>query len=409
MSLADSLKDLYNSNQYPLHMPGHKRKDMGELSNAYHLDITEIEGYDNLYDAQGILKEAMDFASEMYRCPHTYFLVNGATTGIITAIYAATKQRDRIVIAANCHRSVMAAVRLRELEVDIIKPHIITEEVDGAVDCNDLEKLFYKKKKAGILPKALVITSPNYDGVVSDVKRIAGICHKYGVILIVDEAHGAHFSMDNRVPKGAINCGADIVIHSTHKTLAAMTQTALLHAQGKLVNITKVEEYWRTFQTSSPSYVLMASIDSAIRELDTEGKRLWDNFFEYKGEFLKKCEGLKALRLLSEKEVIEEGFGIALDPCKITVITGKGVSGYALQSILLKDYHIQPELASDSRILAIVTYSDSKEGFARFADALIDIDRRIIDGERFDHEILQAEAVAGENKDLYAPCIPGIR
>ena len=285
--------------------------------------------------------------------------------------------------------------------------HMIDNEIFGAVDCEEVEALLFEKKEAGELPKSLVITSPNYDGVVSDVATIADICHKYGVILIVDEAHGAHFSLDKRLPKGAIECGADIVIHSTHKTLAAMTQTALLHVQGELVDITNVEKYWSVFQTSSPSYVLMASIDAALRELVKDGNRLWDCFFKNKAEFLEKCKQLKSFEILSEQKVMEKGLGTALDPCKITVTTSGKISGYALQGLLLDEYNIQLELASDNRILAIVTYADRYEGFMRFADALIDIDRRLLEGETFNLEaITQANNSKEENRDLYAPCIP---
>lgn len=391
-----------------MHMPGHKRRDMGELSSSYHLDITEIEGYDNLYDAQGILREAMDFAGIMYECPNTYYLVNGSTTGIITAIYSATNQGDHILVADNCHRSVMAASELRELKVSVIATKKVTKDIDGAIDCSDLQKLLQDKAAKGDSPRALVITSPNYDGIVSDVKKIAKICHSNGVILIVDEAHGAHFSLDLRLPVGAIKCGADIVIHSTHKTLAAMTQTALMHVQGELVDITKVQKYWHTFQTSSPSYLLMASIDEALRELDRDGQELWSSFLEKRAQFDNKCSELKCLRLLKQEDIDGKGAVTELDPCKITIVTEGVVNGYALQSVLLEEYNIQLELATDNRILAIVTYCDSEEGFDRFASALLEIDSRISAGESLEKgKGLQAADSTGENRELYAPCIPG--
>lgn len=409
MSLADNLSELYKSDQYPLHMPGHKRKDMGELSGAYHMDITEIEGYDNLYDAQGILREAMDFAGKMYDCPNTYYLVNGSTTGIITAIFAATVSGDAILIASNCHRSVKAATELRELRVSTINPESIAKDIDGGINVDELAAAFEKKGADNDLPKAFVITSPNYDGILSDIKSIADICHRYGTILIVDEAHGAHFSLDERLPVGALKCGADIVIHSTHKTLAAMTQTALLHVSGDLVDITKVEKYWKIFQTSSPSYILMASIDAALREIDEKGAEIWTSFLENKAGFVKRCEQLRALRLLKEADVSEKGTFMTLDPCKITIMTDGRIDGYMLQRLLLNEYNIQLELASKNRVLAIVTYADGKDGFDRFADALIALDKRIIAGENFDNrQTTQAESSYGKNRELYAPCIPGI-
>lgn len=403
MSLAEALKDLYDSNQYPLHMPGHKRSDMGLLSEAYHLDITEIEGYDNLYDAQGIIREALDYAGRIYNCPNTYYLVNGATTGMITAIYAATDQGDSVIIADNCHRSVFSAAELRELRVTTIQTEKVGADIDGAIDCSKLINILEEKEY-----KALVVTSPNYDGIVSDINKIAKVCHDNNMLLIVDEAHGAHFSMDDRLPVGALAGGADIVVHSTHKTLSAMTQTALLHAQGELVDITKIEKYWHTFQTSSPSYVLMASIDSALRELGDCGNELWNSFFENKAKFIGKCSSLKELKILDRADITGKGSVVNLDPCKITVITGEKVSGYILQRILLEEYNIQLELASDKRILAIVTYADSATGFERFADALCEIDKRIIGGENFGEKLVsQAVDSSKANRELYAPCIPG--
>ena len=406
MSLSDTLLDLYKSDQYPLHMPGHKRCDMGILSDAYHIDITEIEGYDNLYDAQGILREAMDRAAQLYKC-RTYYLVNGSTTGILTAIHAVTEHGDTILVANNCHRSVYAAAELRNLNVLSLAVGVITKDVAGAVDICALRSYLQELVNRDSLPKALVITSPNYDGIVSNVKEIADICHNYGIVLIVDEAHGAHFSLDSRLPKGAIENGADIIIHSTHKTLAAMTQTALLHVQGNLVDITKVEKFWHMFQTSSPSYVLMASIDDALKDINDNGKELWDSFFEKKERFLKSCENLRVFKSRGEGEVAKCGDISGLDPCKITVFTGGVIDGYVLQDKLLRDYNIQLELASRDRIIAIVTYADSEEGFVRFARALCEIDDELVGGVDISSKVQSQKAKASnEKKELYAPCIP---
>lgn len=399
--LTDILENLYKSDEYPLHMPGHKRCDMGILSDAYHLDITEIEGYDNLYDAKGILKEAMDFAGRMYGCAHTYFLVNGSTTGILTGISAIADKGDTLIVASNCHRSVFSAAKLNRLEVKVVAPeHIDEYDIDGEITAKSIWHAIEEIKDSAKIV-GVVITSPTYDGVISDIESIATTCHSYDIPLIVDEAHGAHFSLSALMPKSAIEYGADIVIHSTHKTLAAMTQTALMHVQGLLADISKIEEYWHTFQTSSPSYVLMASIDAALREIDKEGEGLFEVFTKNRKAFMWKCRDLKKLRIIPDE--------VAADPCKIVVSTlDTDVSGIWLQNKLLDDYHIQLEMASDNRIVAIVTYYDTEEGFNRFADALISIDEKIANGEVNDiHRLTQASGASDDKKNLYAPCIPG--
>lgn len=401
MNLTDELNSLYGSKQYPLHMPGHKRCDMDILSDAYHLDITEIEGYDNLYDAHGILQSAMEYAGKVYNCSKTYYLVNGSTTGILTAISSVADRGKRIIIANNCHRSVANAIELMNLRADYIEvSRILSNDVYGAVNYEVLEDKF-----AILDVCALVITSPSYDGIVSDIGRIVEICHKYSVPVIVDEAHGAHFSMDERLPIGALTYGADIVVHSTHKTLAAMTQTALLHVQGKLVDITRVEKYWSMFQTSSPSYVLMASIDSSLRQIQENGKKLWDEFFKNKDDFLKISPDLSCLHILCKEDLSNDKYAVELDPCKITIITKPDqITGVELQKVLLDKYDLQVELASEDRLIAIVTYADSFEGFQRFKEALLDIDIDLANGKRHTCEGTQASNANQDKKGLYAPC-----
>lgn len=405
MSLADKLISLHNSDEYPLHMPGHKRMDMEELSEAYHMDITEIEGYDNLYDAQGILREAMDYAADMYHCSNTYYLVNGSTTGILTAISAVADRGEYLIVADNCHRSVYAAARLNRLKVAAVNTEKNEKyHISEVIKAEIIEDIITQLADAGKNIAAVVITSPTYEGVISDIASIAEVVHNKKIPLIVDEAHGAHLGLDSRLPESALKGGADIVIHSTHKTLAAMTQTALLHAQGALVDITKIEGFWSTFQTSSPSYVLMASIDAALRQISEDGERLWNAFFDNRSVFDRKCENLRHLEIIKLKNVYQ-------DPCKIVVSThGCPVNGVWLQRRLLDTYHIQIEMANDDNVIAIVTYADTLEGFVRFADALLEIDEEIgnmtSDADALS-AVTQAAGAADSKKYLYAPCVPG--
>ena len=442
-TLTEELIKLYESDEYPLHMPGHKRQDTGSaLDDAYHLDITEIEGYDNLYDARGILRDAMDRAAALYGCPHTYYLVNGSTVGILIAVHtvaAMYDQRDRILVASNCHRSVRAGAELAGLKADIIDTESIDiagdadtrvkspdpedEEdaadsgsrtaglIHGGIQAASLEKRLADAAAAGASYAAVVLTSPTYEGIISDIEVAADICHRYDTVLIVDEAHGAHLDLSDVYPGGALRYGADIVIHSTHKTLAAMTQTALLHVQGTLVDITTIEKYWTMLQTSSPSYVLMASIDNALRHITENPQMVRAHMERISGvrSMLmqnREGQGLKSLKLLTERDISGYDSCAALDPCKIVVSTKDTyIDGYALQKILLDDHHIQLEMAADDYIVGITTYMDTDEGLERFAAALLEIDDRLRD-RYYNIDCTLTDDRTERRTDLYAPCIP---
>lgn len=451
--ISEELIQLYNSGEYPMHMPGHKRQDTGSpLDSTYHMDITEITGYDNLYDAHGILREGMDYAAGLYDCPHTYYLVNGSTIGVLIAIHTVAEmygkqpgKRSRILVASGCHRSVWAGAELAHLKADIIDteyidiPHelnVHTEKPDtghntDSIDKNrgsavhiragispaSLEKSLSEAKAAGEGYAAVIITSPTYEGIISDVEAIANVCHRYDTVLIVDEAHGAHLDLSDEYPGGALRYGADIVIHSTHKTLAAMTQTALLHAQGALVDITILEKYWTRLQTSSPSYVLMASIDNALHHI-TENPDLvrkhTDMVRDMRAKLGAKADsagGLKVLGLLTPDDLRSCDTAVALDPCKIVVFTGSsGIDGYTLQKILLDEYHIQTEMATDDYVLGITTYMDTEEGIVRFIDGILKTDEELCRGghENYRHSVTEGATDTPRNvsNPLYAPCIP---
>ena len=354
--MYDELKNLYDSDIYPMHMPGHKRRDgFGQIEKAIEIDITEIPGYDDLYEPEGIIKDALKRAADLYKADHTLFLVNGSTVGILAAVFATTKQHSRILIARNCHKSVYHAAALRELKAEYIFP----AQTDGMFEAIDPKEVEDRFKNDSF--DAVIITSPTYEGRVSDIEKIADICHRNKAALIVDEAHGAHFGFHERFPKSAVSA-ADIVIMSTHKTLPTLTQTGLMHVKDEYYP--EAMKYIQMFQTSSPSYLLMSSIDSCLRKIKDKGSKLWEDFFIYRDAFSKCMDQLKHL------EYIETD-----DPCKIVISTAKSsIFATKLAERLLNEYYIQIEMESATYIVAIVTCNDSKEGFERFSDALLKID-----------------------------------
>ena len=390
--MYDELKKLYDSDIYPMHMPGHKRRDgFGQIKNALEIDITEIVGYDDLYEPEGFIKEALKRAAELYKAEHTMFLVNGSTVGILASVFAATKPCGRILIARNCHKSVYHAAALRELKAEYIFP----SQKDGMFESIDPKEVEDKLKSADF--DAVIITSPTYEGKVSDIEKIAHICHENKAALIVDEAHGAHFGFHDRFPKSAVGA-ADLVVMSTHKTLPTLTQTGLLHVNDEYYE--KVTKYLQMFQTSSPSYLLMSSIDSCLSKIMESGSRLWEDFFTYRDAFTKRMDKLKHL------EYIETD-----DPCKIVISTAEScIYATKLAKRLLNEYHIQIEMESAEYIVAIVTCNDSKEGFERFADALLKIDSTLCSSK---DEKINIERFAGllhtkaqNNIYIYPPGIP---
>lgn len=384
-SIYERLAALARSDVYPYHMPGHKRNAGAGLPEGFaQLDITEIEPFDNLHHAQGILKEAMEEAAELYGADRTYFLVNGSTCGVLAAVSAAAAEGDTLILARNAHLSAYHGVYLRRCLMVPLYPERLAEYgVYGAVGADEVERLLRRHPEA----KAVFITSPTYDGFVSDVEKLAEVVHAYGKILIVDEAHGAHFGLDERMPPSSLDCGADLVIHSLHKTLPSLTQTALLHVKGSRVDCGRLERFLRIYQSSSPSYLLMGSIDLCIRQMRKHRREWFDSFFERRGKLMKELSTLKVLQVVPDGPVTEAAYaGSALkyyDPSKLMIFCDRvGINGVELQRILLEDYHLQMEMAGANYVLAILTVMDTREGFMRLAAALKEIDAAMLSKEQ---------------------------
>lgn len=363
-TLYDKLKTYEASDYYAFHMPGHKRNtERFQAELPYGIDITEIDGFDDLHHAEGILKEAEERASGLYKAEETHFLVNGSTVGILSAILGTTNKGDKILVARNCHKSVYHAIFLNELEPVYIYPKYEKElQINGEISGESVKCAL--EKYADI--KAVMIVSPTYDGVVSDIEEIAKIVHQYHIPLIVDEAHGAHFGFHDGFPENANVKGADIVIHSVHKTLPAMTQTALIHLNGSIVDRENVRMYLHMLQSSSPSYVLMASIDECMEILEKDGKRLFAEYFKNIEELREALKKLKHLQIVKTEKFDISKFIISVKNANIT--------SKELSDLLLEKYHLQMEMTAGSYVLAMTTIGDTKEGLQRLSEALFEID-----------------------------------
>ncbi|MGN8801446.1 aminotransferase class I/II-fold pyridoxal phosphate-dependent enzyme [Candidatus Merdisoma sp. HCP28S3_D10] len=373
--LYRKLADYGASDFYAFHMPGHKRL-IGEFENPFHMDITEIDGFDDLHhpEAEGILTEAQRRAARVFGAEETHFLINGSTAGILSAISGCTKQGGTLLMARNCHRSAYHGAELRGLKTEYLYPQYLEElGINGAVLPEDVEKALNEKKEI----QAVMIVSPTYDGVCSDVERIAAVCHSFGVPLIVDQAHGAHFRFSEYFPEDAVSAGADVVIHSVHKTLPSLTQTALLHVQGKLVDRERIRKFLSVYQSSSPSYVLMASIDACVDLIEREGRELFEQHVRKLRMFRENCRDLKMLYLAGADR------GSDFDRSKLLISArranriGVGLTGEELSRILRERYHIQMEMSGPDYVVGIASVGDSQEGFRRLAEALHEMDREL--------------------------------
>lgn len=364
--LFNRLKEYADSDRLPMHMPGHKRR-MGEIGNPYFIDITEIDGFDDLHHARGILLEAQKRAAALYHSEETHYLVNGSTAGILASISGCTSFGGRILVARNCHKSVFHGARLRGLQTEYIYPQFLENMgINGAVSAEDVDQML--KRYPDI--QSVVITSPTYDGVVSDVQRIAKTVHGYGIPLIVDEAHGAHFPFSGHFPTDSVSAGADVVIHSLHKTLPSLTQTALIHLNGRILDPyrDRIRGYLSVYQTSSPSYVLMASIDSCMDWI-RDSEKQFEQFHERILRLRKGLRGMKRLRLLEVPE---------MDESRILVSAGgTGWSGQQLAGALRQEFHIEPEMACSTYVCAITTIADTEKELKRLLDAFLELDGRL--------------------------------
>ena len=392
--LYDKLFNYSKEDYYPMHMPGHKRNTKEfTMVNPYAIDITEIDGFDNLHQAEGVIEELSVRISRLYKAGKSYPLVNGSTAGILTGISAATKRGDRILIARNSHKSVYHAAAIMDLKPVYINPEIVDQlPINGGILPEKIEELLIKYQDI----KLVVITSPTYEGAVSDIKRIASVVHGHGALLLVDEAHGAHFGFHEAFPKSAVTLGADIVIQSLHKTLPAFTQTAILHSNRPELN-NRLSQYLAIYESSSPSYLLMAGIDRCISLLEDKANNLFRDYIDKLNKFYASMQSLKNLKLVDRQMIGFNGV-YDLDPSKLTIcVKNTKLTGHKLGEILREKYHIVVEMEAKDYVLGMTSICDSEEGFNRLEHALHNIDQEVLP-ERSDPEFTDI----GEMKPVQA-------
>ena len=376
-SLLTRLEDHHRAGYLSLHMPGHKENEalapyLARLGAG--LDITELPTFDDLHDPSGILKESMDRAAALWGSRKSYFQVNGSTGGLLAAIRAATRRGDKVLVARHCHKAIYHAIELCGLDpVFLLPPSDPTFGLAGSLTPAQIEEALTAHPDI----KLIVYPSPTYDGVLSDTAGICEVAHAKGIPVLVDEAHGAHLGLHPAFPTGAMAQGADLAVASLHKMLPSLTQTAILHASGRLVPIPQVARQTGIFQSSSPSYLLMASMDGCVRLLEERGEELFSAWHRRLAEFDERIQGLRHLRCPGHGAEAGRTYPglFALDPAKILISTqNSALTGVELMGRLREEYQIELEMALDHYAIAMTGLGSDDTMPARLADALLALD-----------------------------------
>lgn len=375
--LFDALKEYVNRDTLPFHVPGHKKgvgidkefKDfIGE--NPFKIDVTVFKLVDSLHHPTGPIKKAQELVADAYNSHSSFFSIHGTSGAIQAMILSVVNDGDKIIIPRNVHKSVTSGIILSGAIPIFMEPEIDKKlGIAHGVTPETVEKTLKENKDA----KAVLIINPTYYGVATDIKKIADIVHSYDIPLIVDEAHGPHLAFSEKLPMSALEAGADICAQSTHKIIGSLTQGSLLHVKSKYVNPTRVQQILNLMQTTSPSYILMASLDCARRQIALEGRSLLEKAIElckYTRDEINKIPGFYCFG----EEVLGKPGSYSFDSTKLTISSRElGITGFELDMILADKYHIQMELSDFYNVLAVGSFGDTKEGMDRLLSALKEI------------------------------------
>ena len=368
--ILDKLLEIQEKNAYPMHMPGHKRNLEFIPYDLRTMDITETGEVDNLHDPKDIIANSQKAMAELLGADDSFYLVNGGSSGTIAAILGCCNPGDRVLVASNCHKSVYNALVLSGVKPVYITPQITEESLCGGISIRDMFRAFDDYDF-----KAMIITSPTYEGFTCNIKTIADIVHKHNSILIVDECHGAHFVFSDDFPHSALSDGADIVINSWHKTLPCLNQAAVLSIKSDRIDKRRIQEAVSMMNTTSPSYPILASMDYA-RELLTTDKNLFTKYLEVLKDARHELAHCKVLKLVNDS-IKGENDIFDLDISKFTIMVRTEMTGKELADILLDKYNIQVEMAGPHHIIAMTSVADDPRGIKKFVKAIQDIDKKV--------------------------------
>lgn len=373
--IVEALKKAYENPSYQFHIPGHT-KGSGALpafkslvgKKALSVDTTdEFDGLGTLHPATGPIKEAQELAAEAFGAKKTFFLLNGSTAGNLAIAMGLTKKGQKIVTNRNCHRSILTGMIISGAEPLWLIPNRFEEwGIWGNVSPERVEEMLKTHDDVSMV----WITNPTYEGVVSDIKSISAICKKYNVPLIVDEAHACLWNFSEHLPTSALHLGADAVVHSLHKTGGSMSQSSMLHiSKDSCLDVDSIEKALKLLHTTSPSLMLLASLDAARANLQSQrGKK----------QLARAISNAKYLRREIDKmehiHHLRPDFGYKTDITKV-FIRAEGLSGIRLESILEIDFNIEVESASDAGLLILSNIGNKRSDIKYLVECLHKIDK----------------------------------
>lgn len=405
-TLLKEYTDYAKTEDYPFHMPGHKRNaQLVKMENPYAFDTTEIDPLDDLHeacafpDSSSMIAQSMKRASALFHSRQSFYTVNGSTGGLIASILAMTKPHQTVLVPRNCHVSVFHAIALSQLNPVWLYPSIDEDtSIYSSIDPQDVVKAFEQHPEITLV----IVTSPTYNGVVSDIRSIAGITHAHHALLLVDEAHGPHLSLCDAFPESAVTAGADVVVQSLHKTLPALTQTAIVHICSDRIDPSLIQRAICIEETSSPSYVLVSSCDQCITLMEQHGSELFEAYLKRLDHFSESMKALQHLHVLCKgnDSIGNHPTFFAFDQGKIFISTkGTSIHGEQLYQLLWKKYHLILESRLADYAIAMSSVADTDEGFKRLTQALLEIDSTLSDVEEkepfpFHHNLLQVPAMS---------------
>ncbi|MFN5871318.1 MAG: aminotransferase class I/II-fold pyridoxal phosphate-dependent enzyme [Aphanizomenon sp.] len=362
--LIDALKACTTRSHAPFYTPGHKHGAgisplLTDLigKDVFRADLTELADLDNLFTPQSVILAAQELAAEAFGAEKTWFLVNGSTCGIEAAILATCRMGEKIILPRNVHSSVISGLILSGAIPIFINP-VYNSDLDIAYSITP------EALKAALVQhpdtKAVLIVYPTYNGICGNLPAFVHLTHQYNIPLIVDEAHGAHFHFHSQLPISALTAGADLTVQSIHKTLGAMTQASMLHFQGKRIDIDRVNKALQLVQSTSPSFILLASLDAARQQMAIHGEKLMSQTLDLAEEARIKINQIPGLStpLINSKK--SPGF-MDLDQTRLTVNVSKiKFTGFASEEILDKKFHVTPEFSSWQNLTFIISLGNTK-------------------------------------------------